>query len=546
MKQFSLILLALSLCGIESTRADHTVDSLKTLSKYEKTLHTHPSQLEFLRQFQGDTIIIDIDLSDRNELFVKAVPDTVWLTKKRKKSPIEGKDFEINPFYKGIKDESGYYTPLSAIQGKHFILTDVKKGGFGRTPDSSRDFVIRLIDPRNRETIDCVLPESVRYDLFISVPRIQREIDALAGQKFYIQDPGPYSSLKTYRPILLRSGSFSIKLSDKTSVPMLYSRIKFVFEEKDGTSVEHTPAHFCGKELLLSEEEYAAYTASITPRYIHSVINKTLSESHIRLPFQFDYIIGTTKKYAAISQKLDPAKIHSLSVDYLPSGTAIGIGDRIRVKSQDYSGSLADKNYYKAFYNGKAFFIEASDVELSNEQRRRLDSLMRCTAQEREVFFYRSLELFKQLHLNQISENMAALQSYKKYGLNIESWEVYDESEYTDGTGIRFRFYNPTDQIIKYITVNFVGYNAVDDPVSGHGTTLQTRRCIGPIAPEETASYEFEYVWHTDVVEYAKIRSIIVQYKNGTTKTISNASQITFSKELNEFLRRSDPVKDFH
>ena len=149
------------------------------------------------------------------------------------------------------------------------------------------------------------------------------------------------------------------------------------------------------------------------------------------------------------------------------------------------------------------------------------------------------------MYAETINESLAELSSYGKYGLAIKDWRVYDESEYTDGTGIWFNFYNPTSKTIKYVTINFVGYNAVDDPVSSRGSYTLTRKCIGPIEPEETALYTFEYAWFTDIVEYAKIKSIKVQYKDGTSKTIINAKQITFSNELEEFLSESNPVADF-
>jgi hypothetical protein len=72
-----------------------------------------------------------------------------------------------------------------------------------------------------------------------------------------------------------------------------------------------------------------------------------------------------------------------------------------------------------------------------------------------------------------------------------------------------------------------------------------TKRCVGPIDPKETASYNFEYVWFTDVVEYAKIRSITVTYKNGTTKTISNPKAIMLSDKVLETIFTSNPVEDF-
>ena len=113
-------------------------------------------------------------------------------------------------------------------------------------------------------------------------------------------------------------------------------------------------------------------------------------------------------------------------------------------------------------------------------------------------------------------------------------------SDYTEGTGIEIFFYNPTKQDIKYITITFQGYNAVDDPV---GRPV-TRKCIGPIAPDASVSYDFDYVWLTDIIDYAKIKSIVVQYRNGSTKTIYNPQSVMFSPELRDFFFMSNPVRD--
>ena len=63
------------------------------------------------------------------------------------------------------------------------------------------------------------------------------------------------------------------------------------------------------------------------------------------------------------------------------------------------------------------------------------------------------------------------------------------------------------------------------------------------IEPDESADYEFEYTWFTDIVEYAKIRSIKVDYKNGTSKTITNVSKIEWSDDLYDFFK-NPPLKD--
>ena len=539
MKYCIFAILTIFVCGIGIGHAqtDNDVARLKTLSKYEKMPFSATDQVEYLQQFKGDTITFDIITPKRIVFFVKTIPDTVWLTQKRKRNPKQGKDFELNPFYKGVKDEAGYYTPISEIDKKQFVVANTKIMGDDKYPAYNKYLIVQLIDLETQELLDCILPKSTNYELSISVLKVQKEIDALADKNYYIQTSEQYASNKTFKPIFLRSGTFAIRIKNSGVGALLQSKIELAFEEQDGTLVKYKPERFFGRGTVLSNDEYNSYIASIAPRYITSVVNRTLLESDIRLPFSFQHIIGTTNTYAEISQKIDPSKSYSSSSTYLMSDEAIGIGGRLDVKGQ---------KYYKAFYNGKAFFINASNVKLTNEQKSRLDSLMRCSPQEQEVFFHKSLNLFKRIYADELSNALTTFQSYMKYGLNIETWGVYDESEYTDGTGIRFRFFNPTDQTIKYITINFVGYNAVDDPVSSRGKTVQTRKCVGPIGPEETATYKFEYVWFTDIVQYAKIRSIVVQYKNGSTKTITNAKQITFPEKLNEVLHRSNPVKDFH
>lgn len=57
------------------------------------------------------------------------------------------------------------------------------------------------------------------------------------------------------------------------------------------------------------------------------------------------------------------------------------------------------------------------------------------------------------------------LDFFKTHKFVITEAQVYDESEYTDGTGYRFEIYNGYDKTIKYVTITFKGMNAVDDPV---------------------------------------------------------------------------------
>lgn len=172
-----------------------------------------------------------------------------------------------------------------------------------------------------------------------------------------------------------------------------------------------------------------------------------------------------------------------------------------------------------------------------------MDSLSLCNNIQKEYFFQLALSKTKEIADWRALNVLTEILSYEKHGLAIVDWNVFDESEYTNGTGIKFNIFNPTSKTIKYITINFVGYNAVDDPVSNYGTYTLTRKGVGPIPQKESAEYEFEYVWHTDLVQYAKIKSIIVQYTDGTSKTITNAEQIEMPSYIKKYFYGEDLYK---
>ena len=53
-----------------------------------------------------------------------------------------------------------------------------------------------------------------------------------------------------------------------------------------------------------------------------------------------------------------------------------------------------------------------------------------------------------------MGETIDKIKALSSKGISIYSWGVYDESEYTDGTSIRFTFYNPTQKTIKYVNIS--------------------------------------------------------------------------------------------
>jgi len=187
--------------------------------------------------------------------------------------------------------------------------------------------------------------------------------------------------------------------------------------------------------------------------------------------------------------------------------------------------------FYEIKFNEKYLFIEVDFLICENN-------------------FYEIINNFSEIEKNNFRENSSKLadiqrlEKLKKFdefiqyssqqGLIIKKWDVIDESKYTDGTGVEIEFINPTKKTIKYIWTTFVGYNAVKDPVIDRVKGLKniTVKSIGPIEPNESGSYTYEYVWYTDIVETAKITNIKIQYMDGSFKTITDPNKVIMSEAL--------------
>ena len=275
--------------------------------------------------------------------------------------------------------------------------------------------------------------------------------------------------------------------------------------------------------------------------------NKTLEEPQKEIsnefPFHFSYIMGMTGKGTIVGNNLTDKTYSLLDTPFEALLSKVILIGKLNVDSvfSPISRKFEKRKYYEAYYNGKQFYVDVKDVDLNAENASYLDSL-RCTSPEiQDRFNKETKKLALSIDLIQINRILDYFKKHKPHGLSIIRSSVYDESEYTEGTGFSVDFLNPTKKTIKYITVNFVGYNAVDDKVISKGKYVQSVKCVGPIGAEEPASYSFKYVWFTDLVEYSKITSITVQYMDGTTKVISNPKLIQWESRDREYYFESYP-----
>lgn len=197
--------------------------------------------------------------------------------------------------------------------------------------------------------------------------------------------------------------------------------------------------------------------------------------------------------------------------------------------------SSGDNDFYQIIYNAKTYFIEKGKVLTKDYSFEDIKNLSEETATKFKDY---SNLMAKYIYENDVKEALNALKSCKTAGLAIYDWSYYDESEYTEGTSAEVTVYNPTNKTIKYLWFSFVGLNPVGDKVIDirSGSSVITKKAVGPIAKGETGTYTFDYVWFTDIVETAKITSIKVQYMDGTETIIKSPKSITLSQKHKNIL----------
>ena len=233
-------------------------------------------------------------------------------------------------------------------------------------------------------------------------------------------------------------------------------------------------------------------------------------------------IIGYEKCYPYGDMKAAPKAYYIAMYDagsvFLPE-TSVAILGNLGNQFQEFSV----QDFIQLERNTRGYFneISARKAREKVEAQRIADSLAR-----QRMHLQDSLETIRQKKFEEYIKKCALK------GIGVFSFGAVDASEYTEGTGVEMTFYNPTKKIVKYVHATVVGYNAVNDPVVESGKTSHTLKCIGPINPGEDGTYNFEYVWFTDIVETAKLTSIKVQYMDGTEKIISKPSEVIMPKAL--------------
>ena len=491
---------------------------------------------KFIRAFVGDSIYFDVQSGGALQNVFQEVPDTIWIKEKKSKKPKEGKDFLLCYNYKGIQDGKTFYTPASAFDKKPFGFLSFKEIQEGSYFPETVGYDLSLIEPETANIIHVIIDKSIGPNWKLYSLNATNKINFWLGKHFYKKaDYG--SELTDYT---LTSGELYLELSYVVNTPFFKPHTIFILtaENSEPLELDYTSNSSLSYRMenmkFLSDSEYQT---ELEKKRVYTINYELPQDSTFRtkidvLPFKA--IWGKTNSYSSyVSQTIQPG-YSPLGHHTIPRDTYILIGDKITVR---------DKDYYKAALHGKSFFIECSKVDLDNPEL--LTTLLSHPQEVRDAFFDFAKIISRYRYNEERVKNLKAFQKLIERGFVVVEAHPYDMSEYTDGTGMKFSFLNTSNNTIKYITINFIGYNAVDDPVPSRGKTLLTRKCIGPVESFETASYDFEYIWFTDIVDYSKIRSIVVQYKNGTSKTFTGDAVKPASDDVINALDYKSPVIDF-
>lgn len=187
--------------------------------------------------------------------------------------------------------------------------------------------------------------------------------------------------------------------------------------------------------------------------------------------------------------------------------------------------SLNASIFFLVIRDREMYYVKSTEVKNGDQLYKKIDALERyrfSIIQEKTAIAAAKFD-----SIENIRNAPAAAQQVKKLisdGVVLLDWSFKDESEYTEGTSIEFSVLNPTGKTIKYLWFTVTGYNPVGDKITDikRKTSAITVKGVGPIKPTDSGTYEFSYVWFTDLVDKVVVNSIKVQYMDGSFKTLVN------------------------
>lgn len=197
------------------------------------------------------------------------------------------------------------------------------------------------------------------------------------------------------------------------------------------------------------------------------------------------------------------------------------------IKNCYYDGT----KYYVVIYNLKQYLIQKEELKVSDTSS--FSRIEKMDLKQTERFNDSAWYFAKMFFEIDKRKALKTLDGFASSGISVLKWDLFDQSEYTDGVSVNIKVFNPTKKTIKYIWFTFVGYNPVGDKIIDikRGASSIIMKAVGPLNSDESGTYEFKYVWFTDLVKTAKLTNIRIQYMDGSFKDVTNPLAVTLSKK---------------
>lgn len=167
---------------------------------------------------------------------------------------------------------------------------------------------------------------------------------------------------------------------------------------------------------------------------------------------------------------------------------------------------------------------ERKEAEQQAEEERR--EAERRQAEEQKIAERKAMEE-RQENAKKIKDGVKKrlVERAKKHGspLAFTYKAIYDINS-IDGVSIQINYINTSDKIIKYIYLDLVPYNRVNDALPELEKTVTATNFVYPI--DIIIQSRWECVWYNSTLSYFKIKKIRVVFDDNTSVTVDDAAVI--------------------
>ena len=258
--------------------------------------------------------------------------------------------------------------------------------------------------------------------------------------------------------------------------------------------------------------------------------------------FQIDSLLESEKKAIADEQRKKDAEqnkslFYGISLNEKSIRSNIGetkISDHDTIVIYYYDNI---SNEYVGLYYGDTVYFQDYSITINQKDKQFLKRMQFNGMEER----LQNAHIFDSTRVSQYPKRIEAILSQIDSALAIHEkfltelvkkkiFLVHIDYSYSDYKfGLEFEFYNCFGKTIKYVEVTTTPYNNVDDVQrDDFGRTNLTMKGIGPIAPKESGSYDFNNLYwdDNDVIKYLRVTKVKFIFKDGTTQVFSGWDNI--------------------